>query len=83
MAEKEIGIVTHFYDKISVLVVKLTDKISVGDRIKVKRGEEEFEETVESMQVEHENIQSAKKGDEIAIRVSQPTKEGAIVYKVE
>ncbi len=81
--EKEIGKVTHYYDKISVMVVKLTDKVSVGDRIKVKRGDEEFEETVESMQVEHENIEKAKKGDEIAIKVSQPTKEGAVVFRVE
>lgn len=81
--EKEIGKVTHFYDKIGVLVVKLTDKIAVGDRIKVKRGDEEFEETIESMQIEHENIDKAKKGDEIAIKVSGKTKEGAVVYRVE
>lgn len=81
--DKEIGRVTHFYDKIGVMVVKLSDKVSVGDKIKVKRGDEEFEETVDSMQVEHENIQSAKKGDEIAIKISGKTKEGAVVYKVE
>lgn len=81
--EKEIGIVTHFYDKIGVMVVKLTDKVSVGDTIKVKRGDEELEETIESMQVEHENIQKAKKGDEIAIKISGKAKEGAVVYKLE
>lgn len=81
--EKEIGKVTHFFDKIGVMVVKLTDKVSVGDTIKVKRGDEEFEETIESMQVEHENIEKAKKGDEIAIKVSSSTKEGAVVFKVE
>jgi len=81
MAEKEIGKVTHYYDKIGVAVVKLTDKVSVGDTIKIKRGDEEFEEEVKSMQVEHENIEKAKKGDEIAIKISQPTKEGAGVYK--
>ncbi|MDP3052059.1 MAG: hypothetical protein Q8N42_00970 [bacterium] len=83
MAEKEIGKVTHFFDKISVMVIKLTDKLAVGDTIKIKHGDEEFEEKVESMQVEHENISKAKKGDEIAIKVSSPTKEGAAVYKVE
>ncbi len=81
--DKEIGKVTHFYDKIGVMVVKLTDKVSVGDTIKVKRGDEELEETIESMQVEHENIEKAKKGDEIAIKISGKTKEGAVVYKVE
>lgn len=81
--EKEIGAVTHFYDKIGVMVVKLTDKVSVGDTIKIKRGDEEIEEKVESMQVEHENIEKAKKGDEIAIKITGKTKEGAVVYRVE
>ncbi len=81
--EKEIGQVTHFYDKIGVMVVKLTDKVSVGDAIKIKRGDEEIEETIESMQVEHENIEKAKKGDEIAIKITGKTKEGAVVYRVE
>ncbi len=81
--DKEIGKVTHYYDKIGVMVVKLSDKVSVGDKIKVKRGDEEIEETVDSMQIEHENIQSAKKGDEIAIKISGKTKEGAVVYKIE
>ncbi len=81
--DKEIGIVTHFFDKIGVMVVKLNDKLSVGDKIKVKKGDEEFEEIVESMQVEHESIDKAKKGDEVAIKVSGKTKEGAVVYKTE
>ncbi len=81
--EKLIGKVTHYFDRAMVMVVKLEDKIGVGDKIKIKKGEEEFEETVESMQVEHESIQKAKAGDEIAIKISQPTKEGAEVYKVE
>ncbi|PIU99422.1 MAG: hypothetical protein COY22_02305 [Candidatus Tagabacteria bacterium CG_4_10_14_0_2_um_filter_40_13] len=81
--EKEIGTVTHFYDKIGVMVVKLTDKVAVGDAIKIKRGDEEIEETIESMQVEHENIEKAKKGDEIAIKISGKTKEGAVVYRMK
>lgn len=81
--DKEIGQVTHFYDKIGVMVVKLSDKVSAGDKIKVKRGDEEFEEMVDSMQINHENIRAAKSGDEIAIKVSGKTKEGAVVYKVE
>ncbi len=81
--DKEIGQVTHFYDRIGVMVIKLSDKVAVGDKIKVKRGDEEFEEMVDSMQINHENIQSAKKGDEIAIKVAGKTKEGAMVYRAE
>lgn len=83
MAEKALGKVIHYYDKIGVAVIRLEDKVSAGDMIKVVRGGEEFEEKVASMQIEHESVDSAKKGDEVAIKVSQRTKEGAVVYKIE
>lgn len=82
MAEKLIGKVTHYFDKAMVIVIKLGDKIATGDAIKIRRGEEEFEQTIESMQIDHENVDKAKKGDEIAIKVDQPAKEGAEVYKI-
>ena len=83
MAEKILGKVIHYYDKIGVAVIRLEGKVSVGDMIKIARGEEEFEEKISSMQIEHENVDSAKKGDEVAIKVSQRTKEGAVVKEVE
>ncbi len=79
----KIGKVTHYYDKIGVAVVELDGDLSLGDRIKFTRGGEDiFEETVESMQVEHKQIQSAKKGDVIGLKVNQEVKEGAEVYKI-
>ena len=83
MAETELGKVTHYFDKAGVMVVLLSSKIAKGDTIKIKRGDAEFEEKIESMQIEHQNIDSAKAGDEVAIKISQPTKEGALVCKVE
>ena len=80
MPEKEIGKITHWYDKIGVAVVKLTGSLKVGAQIKIRRGDEEFDTTVESMQIDHENVKSTKKGDEAAIKLQQKTKEGAIVY---
>ena len=82
IADKLIGKIIHYYDKIGVAVVKLKDALKVGDQIKIVRGEEEFTQEVASMQVEHKNIQEAKKGDEIGLKVDQPTKEGAEVYLV-
>ena len=83
MPEKEIGKITHWYDKIGVAVIRLTGSLKVGDQIKVRRGDEEFEAKVESMQVDHEPVKSAKKGDEPAVKLPQPTKEGAVVYLVK
>lgn len=62
--------------------MKLSETLKVSDQIKIVRGDQEFTQTVASMQVEHENIQTAKKGDEVGLKVDQPTKEGAEVYLV-
>ena len=83
MAEKLLGKVIHYYDKIGVAVIRLEGKVAVGDIIKIVRGDDEFEEKVASIQIEHEEVKSAKKGDEVAIKVSQRAKEGAAVSKVE
>ena len=80
---KKIGKVTHYYNNIDVAVVELSGKLSVGDRVKFVSGQNEFEQTVESMQIEHENISSAKKGDMIGLKVGEKVNEGAEVYLVE
>ena len=83
MAEKKVGKIIHYYDKIMVAVIKLSGKLSVGDSIKIARGGQEGESVVESMQVEHEAVKSGKKGEEVAIKLSAPAKAGAVVYKTE
>ena len=78
---KELGKVVHYFDKIKVMVVALECGLKVGDAIKVKRGDEEFTLTVESMQIDHKEVCCGKKGDEVAIKVPKPTKDGAKVYR--
>jgi len=81
--EKEVGKITHWFDKINVAVIKLDGKLSKGDKIKIKRGDEEIEEVIESMQIDHKDVDSAKKRDDVAIKLTQKTKEGASVFLVE
>lgn len=84
MADFKIGRVTHYYDKIAVAVVELTATIANGDKIKfVRGGEDIFEQEVGSMQIEHEKVETAKKGHVIGLKVDNPVKEGAEVYKVQ
>ena len=83
MAEKEVGKVTHWYDKIGVAVVKLSGILKVGDQIKIKRGDIESEDTVASMQIDHADVKSGKKGDEVAIKLNQKAKEGSIICSAE
>jgi translation initiation factor IF-2 len=76
---KQIGTVTHWYDKIGVAVVKLTGKLAKGDTVKIKKGDEEFEDTVTSLQIDHKDVSSAKKGDDAAIKLSGRAKEGSAI----
>lgn len=84
MANFKVGKVTHYYDKIGVAVVELDATLGATDRIKFTRGGEDlFEQEVKSMQVEHEKVASAKKGDVIGLKTKEPVKEGAEVYKLQ
>ena len=83
MVEKKlIGKISHFYPKISVAVLDLDDTIRVGDKISIERETGSFEQTVDSMQIEHENVQEAKKGQSIGLKVADKTREGAKVFRV-
>lgn len=82
MADVKIGTVSHYYDKIGVAVVELVGNLAVGDTIKLVRGGEElFSQKVESMQMEHEKLETAKKGQAIGLKVDQEVKDGAEVFK--
>lgn len=84
MSDFKVGEVTHYYDKIGVAIVKVTNLISVGDTIKfVRGGEDIFEQKIESIQVEHEKKDSANKGDVVGLKTERQVKEGAEVYKVQ
>ena len=79
----KVGKVTHYYDKIGVVIVELDGTLAVGDKIRFARGGEDlFEETVESIQIEHEKKDSASKGDVVGLKVNEAVKEGAEVYKI-
>jgi len=79
---QEVGKVTHFFSKISVAVVDLTATLSVGDRIRIQGPTTDFEQTVDSMQIEHENVKTAKAGQSIGLKVKERVRENDTVYKV-
>ena len=82
MADKKIGKVIHFYDKLLVAIVRLEDDLKVGDEIKIIKGDKEFAQKVESMQVDHEPVAEAKKGSEVGMKVDQEVQKGAKIYKI-
>jgi translation elongation factor EF-1alpha len=83
MADTKVGNIIHYYDKIGVAVIQVLAPIKVGDKLKIVTRDGEFEQEVASMQVEHENIPKAKKGDDIGMKVDQSVKKGDEVFKVE
>jgi translation elongation factor EF-1alpha len=83
MAEKEIGTVTNYFSKISVAVIELTAPLQVGDKVRIKGGTRDFEQIVQSMQIEHQPIEKAKAGQEIALKVDEKVRASDTVYKVE
>ena len=83
MSETPVGKVKHFFNKISVAVIELSAPVKVGDKLKFKHGGYEFEQIIESMQIEHKQIKSAKKGQAIGMKTQQPVHENTKVLKVE
>ena len=80
---KLIGKVTHYFSNIEVAVVDLTAPLKQGDTIRIVGGQEtDFEQEVSSIQVDHKEVKSAKKGDSVGMKVDEKVHEGYKVYKV-
>lgn len=77
----EVGRITHFFSKIDVAVIELKAALSVGDTIAVKGPTTDFEQNVDSMQIEHKNVQRAEPGQSIGLKVMQRVRETDVVYK--
>jgi translation elongation factor EF-1alpha len=83
MEEKKlVGTVEHYYTKIGVAVVNLEDSLSVGDKISIEGATTNIQQTVDSMQVEHDAVENAKAGDSVGMKVVDRVRPGDQVYKV-
>ncbi len=79
---KEVGNVVHYFTKINVAIVDLSGTLLVGDNIRIKGTTTDFEQTIVSMQIEHENVKKAEAGQSIGLKVDERVREGDTVYKV-
>lgn len=80
---KLIGKITHYFGNIGVAVIELSDKLKVGESIRIVGGETDFTQAVDSMEVEHQKVKEGKKGDSVGLKVEQKVRDGYKVYKVE
>ncbi|HCI05646.1 TPA: translation elongation factor-like protein [Patescibacteria group bacterium] len=77
---KKIGTVIHIYGKIGVAILALVSELKVGDTVLFKGKKTEFTQTIDSIQINHEQVAKAKKGDDVGIKVSQEVDEGDEVF---
>jgi len=82
VVEKEIGRVSHYYTHLGVAVVELTDELRIGDEILIKGATTNFQQKVDSMQIEHKPVDVAGAGDSIGLKTLERVREGDIVFKV-
>ena len=82
MAEILIGRVNHWFGKIGVAGVELTDKLAVGDHIHILGHTTDFDQTITSMQMMHQDVAEAGAGDDVGIKVRFRARTGDRVYKV-
>lgn len=82
MSREEIGRVQHYYSKISVAIIELSAPVHVEEKITIIGPKTEFTQEIGSMQVEHQNITSAKPGDLIGLKVVDKVREGDRVFRL-
>jgi len=81
-AYEKVGRITHFFPKAGVAVVELSATVNNGDKIVIRGSTTNVEQTIESMEIEHEQITTAAAGKSIGLKVSGRVRENDIVYRV-
>jgi selenocysteine-specific translation elongation factor len=82
MPEVVIGKVSDFFARPVVAGIELTGALKLGDKIHIKGHTTDMELTVDSMQIDNENVTEAKSGDSIGVKISDRARRGDTVYKV-
>lgn len=82
MEEKEIGKITHYFGKVKVAVLSLTETLKVGEKVHFKGKHTDFSQAVASLQLDHAAIPEGGPGQEVAMLVDTPVHEGDQIFKV-
>ena len=83
LERKKVGEVFHFYGKIGVAAIRLTDDgIAIGDTIQIQGPSTNLEQTVETLQIEHADVSRAGPGQEVGMKVRDRVREKDFVYKL-
>jgi len=83
MEEKEIGVVSSYFDHVGVAAIKLSGGLNVGDKVHIKGHTTDFKKKIGSMQIERDGVKKAKKGDHIGIKVTKKVRPNDKVFLVK
>jgi len=79
---KYVGVVTHYFNRIGVAVIRLDEELFLDDWILIEGPYTQFEQQVESMQIEHQQIEKGMPGEEIALKVLEPVRSGDELFLI-
>ncbi|MBI5492830.1 MAG: translation elongation factor-like protein [Deltaproteobacteria bacterium] len=82
MKEEMVGVVRHYYSHLGVVGIILKGEMKVGDKIHIKGHTSDFTQKVDSMEIGHHRVESAKGGEDIGIKVAEHAREHDEVYKI-
>lgn len=83
MAEKKLGVITHYFDHLGVGILKASGPVKVGDKVHVKGHTTDFEQEITEMQLEHKALTEAKKGQEVGVKLAKLVREGDELFLAE
>lgn len=81
--ERKVGEITHYFTNIDVAAIMLEDELNVGDTVRIKGHTTDFEQKIDSMEVDRDPIETGKPGQEIAIKVKNRVRKHDEVFLVE
>lgn len=80
--EKLVGRIIHYYSRLGVGIIELTGgDLKIGDIIHVKGKHTDFTQTVDSIQIEHQNVPRAEKGKVVGIKIKEKVREQDQVFR--
>jgi translation initiation factor IF-2 len=83
MSGKLVGHVTHYYTRLGVAVLDLTDSIRLGDVLHILGSTTDLRQVVRSMQIEHEPVEEVSPGQEVALEVDRRVRPRDRVFRID
>ena len=83
MAEQKVGVVVHYWSRIGVAGLRITEgELRVGDTIAIRGHTSDFTQRVDSMQIERQSVEVARPGDDIGVKVLEHAREHDEVFRI-